>query len=63
MHFQEQIRSRMPSRDEADRLDLFAGTPVLLICRTAFAAAGQAVEVNDMILDSASYVLEYDFDA
>ncbi|GHH63611.1 GntR family transcriptional regulator [Kitasatospora indigofera] len=63
VHFREEIRSRMPSQDEADRLRLSAGTPVMLICRTAFAEDGRAVEVNEMTLDSASYVLEYDFDA
>ncbi|GGT11538.1 hypothetical protein GCM10010259_52370 [Streptomyces daghestanicus] len=59
----EEIRSRMPSRDEADRLRLAAGTPVVLVCRTAFMAEGRAVEVNEMTLDASSYVLEYDFDA
>jgi GntR family transcriptional regulator len=63
VHFREEIRCRMPSRDEASRLDLSMGTPVILICRTAFADDGRAVEVNEMTLDSASYVLEYDFDA
>lgn len=33
------------------------------ICRTAFTAEGRPVEVNEMTLDSASYVLEYGFDA
>ncbi|MFF1422005.1 GntR family transcriptional regulator [Streptomyces sp. NPDC058280] len=63
VHFREEVRSRMPSQDEADRLSLSPGTPVMLICRTAFAAEGRPVEVNEMTLDSASYVLEYDFDA
>ncbi|MDX3849397.1 GntR family transcriptional regulator [Streptomyces sp. AK02-01A] len=63
VHFREEIRSRMPSQDEARRLSLATGTPVMLVCRTAFAAEGRPVEVNEMTLDSASYVLEYDFDA
>ncbi|AEW95402.1 MULTISPECIES: GntR family transcriptional regulator [Streptomycetaceae] len=58
-----EIRSRMPSREEADGLGLGAGTPVVLVRRTAFTASGRAVEVNDMVLDSAAYVLEYEFDA
>ncbi|WP_405799591.1 GntR family transcriptional regulator [Streptomyces sp. NBC_01506] len=62
-HFREEVRSRMPSQDESTRLSLSAGTPVMLICRTAFTSDGRAVEVNEMILDSAAYVLEYDFDA
>jgi GntR family transcriptional regulator len=63
VHFREEIRSRMPSADEAGRLELAAGTPVILVCRTAFTDERQAVEVNEMTLDAASYVLEYDFDA
>jgi GntR family transcriptional regulator len=62
VHFREEIRGRMPSGQEADRLELAAGTPVILICRTAFTADGRAVEVNEMVLDAAAYVLEYDFD-
>ncbi|MER5781601.1 GntR family transcriptional regulator [Streptomyces mobaraensis] len=62
VRFREEIRSRMPSVEEAERLDLAPGTPVVLICRTAFTAEGRAVEVNEMTLDSASYVLEYEFE-
>ncbi|MER6217222.1 GntR family transcriptional regulator [Streptomyces sp. NPDC001674] len=63
VRFREEIRSRMPSADEAERLALSVGTPVIQIARTAFTGDGRAVEVNEMTLDSASYVLEYDFDA
>ncbi|MFE9566875.1 GntR family transcriptional regulator [Streptomyces sp. NPDC006487] len=63
VHFREEIRSRMPSVDEAERLSLSMGTPVIRIARTAFAEGGRAVEFNEMTLDSASYVLEYDFGA
>ncbi|MEU8459658.1 GntR family transcriptional regulator [Streptomyces sp. NPDC029003] len=63
VRFREEVRSRMPSGDEAARLGLAAGTPVVLICRTAFAADGRAVEVNEMVLDASAYVLEYEFDA
>lgn len=63
VHFREEIRSRMPSADEAERLSLSMGTPVIQIIRTAFTEGGRPVEVNEMTLDSASYVLEYDFDA
>ncbi len=62
VHFRE-IRSRMPTAEEAEELRLSMGTPVMLIVRTAFADEGRPVEVNEMTLDSASYVLEYDFDA
>ncbi|WP_030215087.1 GntR family transcriptional regulator [Streptomyces sp. NRRL WC-3626] len=62
-HFREEIRSRMPSKDEAAQLGMSSGIPVILICRTAFTEDGSPVEVNEMTLDAASYVLEYDFDA
>ncbi|MET9951627.1 GntR family transcriptional regulator [Streptomyces sp. NPDC006339] len=61
--FREEIRCRMPTAEESVRLDLGFGTPVILISRTAVTEAGVAVELNEMTLDSASYVLEYDFDA
>ncbi|MFH9041654.1 GntR family transcriptional regulator [Streptomyces sp. NPDC017966] len=63
VHFREEIRSRMPSKDETTQLSMAAGTPVILICRTAFTDEGRPVEINEMTLDAASYVLEYDFDA
>lgn len=63
VHFQEQVRARMPTKDEAEHLALAAGVPVVLVCRTAFAADRRAVEVNSMVLDAGSYILEYDFDA
>ncbi|MFE5772804.1 GntR family transcriptional regulator [Streptomyces sp. NPDC056485] len=63
VRFREELRSRMPTPEEADRLGLTSGTPVVLVCRTAFTADGHAVEVNEMTLDASSYVLEYEFDA
>ncbi|MGC0383500.1 GntR family transcriptional regulator [Streptomyces sp. SAI-129] len=63
VHFREEVRSRMPSKDEAAQLDMSAGTPVILVCRTAFTAEGRPVEINEMTLDAASYILEYAFDA
>lgn len=63
IHFREEIRCRMPTADESNRLSLTPGTPVIVICRTAFTEQGQPVELNEMTLDSSAYVLEYDFDA
>ncbi|MFE2046455.1 GntR family transcriptional regulator [Streptomyces sp. NPDC059477] len=63
VRFREEVRSRMPTGDEAAALALPAGIPVMLVVRTAFDAGGVAVEVNDMVLDSSAYVLEYGFDA
>ncbi|MBB4920462.1 GntR family transcriptional regulator [Streptosporangium saharense] len=62
-HFTEEVRARMPHPHETVQLDLPAGTPVIAIGRVAYTAEGVAVEVNEMVLDAASYVLQYDFDA
>ncbi|UQX01251.1 GntR family transcriptional regulator [Streptomyces sp. RerS4] len=61
--FREEIRSRMHTPEEARQLGLGTGTPVVLVVRTALAADGRAVEVNEMVLDASAYVLEYEFDA
>ncbi|MFF4000582.1 GntR family transcriptional regulator [Streptomyces californicus] len=63
VRFREEVRSRMPLPEETAQLGHPAGTPVMLICRTAIADEGRVVEVNEMVLDAAAYVLEYDFDA
>jgi GntR family transcriptional regulator len=62
-HFREEIRVRMPRPEESKRLNLAVGTPVICIWRTAATAQGQVVEINEMILDANSYLLEYDFSA
>ncbi|MFJ2032850.1 GntR family transcriptional regulator [Streptosporangium sp. NPDC087985] len=62
-HFSEEIRARMPHPHETVQLDLPAGTPVIVIGRVAYTEGGVPVEVNEMILDAASYVLQYDFDS
>ena len=61
VRFREELKSRMPSADETARLGLAAGTPVIEIARTAFDATGRPVEVNEMVLDASSYLLQYDF--
>lgn len=59
--FREELRSRMPYPEEAAKLDMGAGTPVMHIVRTAADAAGRIVEINDMLLDASRFVMEYDF--
>lgn len=61
VHFREEIRVRMPTRAEADDLQLGPGTPVAVIARYAADEDGRVVEVNEMTLNSAKYVLEYAF--
>lgn len=62
-HFTEEVRARMPQPRESTLLDLPGGTPVIAVSRTAYTAGGTPVELNEMIMDSAAYVLQYDFDA
>jgi GntR family transcriptional regulator len=63
IHFREELRVRPPVREEAERLSLAIGTPVIQLVRTAWAESKRPVEVNEMVLDSQAYVLDYEFDA
>jgi GntR family transcriptional regulator len=63
VHFREEIRGRLPTSTEAAALGMSMERPVLKVCRTAFDADKRVVEINEMTLDSASYVLDYEFDA
>jgi len=46
--FREEVRSRMPAPEEADRLRLPAGTPVTLISRKARTEDGRRAEGNEV---------------
>ncbi|WP_421110830.1 GntR family transcriptional regulator [Streptomyces sp. NEAU-S77] len=59
VRFVEELRARMPSQDETERLHLAEGTPVVEIYRTALTEEGKPVEVNRMLLDAGVYVMEY----
>ncbi|MBU7598377.1 GntR family transcriptional regulator [Streptomyces sp. P38-E01] len=61
--FAEELRARMPSRAETELLALPEATPVVEIHRVAFTADDLAVELNEMLLDAGSYVLEYHLDS
>ncbi len=58
-HFDEEIRSRMPTPDEARALRLAPGVPVFHLTRTAYDTSGRAVEVCDTIMNTDAYVLAY----
>jgi GntR family transcriptional regulator len=60
--FREEIRARPASSDEADRLRLPDAATVMALTRQAYAGQ-RPVEVNEMVLDAAVYVLRYDFEA
>jgi GntR family transcriptional regulator len=57
--FREEVRTRMPSTEEKALLKLDRGTPVMVLVRTARDDEGRIVEVNEMLLDGASYILDY----
>ncbi|MFF8659493.1 GntR family transcriptional regulator [Streptomyces huasconensis] len=57
--FREEVRSRMPKKAEQELLRIERGTPVMEIRRFAAEESGRIVEVNEMVLDSSNYVLEY----
>ncbi|MFB7647159.1 GntR family transcriptional regulator [Streptomyces sp. NPDC056084] len=61
--FREEVRARMPVGEEAKALKLAAGVPVIHIVRTAFEEDGRPLEVNEMVLDGNTYLLQYDIDA
>jgi GntR family transcriptional regulator len=53
----------MPNSDEAERLEIVPGTPVIDIIRVAVDANGATVEVNEMTADASAYVFRYEFSA
>lgn len=57
----EEVRTRPPLADETESLKVTLGTPVILIAQTAFDANGRPVEITELVLDSGSYLLEYEF--
>ncbi|MEU7552391.1 GntR family transcriptional regulator [Streptomyces sp. NPDC044571] len=61
--FTEELRARMPSPEEADLLALLPATPLIEVYRTAMTAERKPVEVNHMLLDAGSYVMQYDFNS
>ncbi|MEU1663601.1 GntR family transcriptional regulator [Streptomyces sparsogenes] len=61
VRFREEVRARMPRPVEVERLDILPGTPVFEITRIAADEGGRIVEVNDMLLDAGSYILDYAF--
>ncbi|MFI6516983.1 GntR family transcriptional regulator [Spirillospora sp. NPDC050679] len=62
-HFDEEIKARMPLRDELKALKLAPGVPVFHLVRTAHDEAGRPVEVCDTIMSSDAFVLSYELPA
>ena len=63
VHFQEDLRARMPLFPEVDHLKLDSATPVVDIFRIAYTEEGQPVEANEMTADSSAYIFRYRFDS
>ena len=62
-HFVEEIRTRLPLRDEAKALRLAPGIPVFHLIRTAYADDGTPVEVCYTVMSGDTYVLSYELPA
>ncbi|WP_130799527.1 GntR family transcriptional regulator [Streptomyces otsuchiensis] len=58
-HFDEELRARMPTPQEARHLHLASGVPVIHLVRTAFDTHGRAVEVCDTVMAADAYLLTY----
>lgn len=63
VRFQEEVRLGSATQEEAGLLAIPAGAPVFLIRRTAYTESGLVIELTEMTLDPASYILDYAFDA
>jgi GntR family transcriptional regulator len=61
--FEEVVRTRMPTPEEASALQLLEGVPVLHVTRIARTTDGTALEVNDMVLAGDRYELSYQIPA
>jgi GntR family transcriptional regulator len=59
--YREEIMVRLPLSEEIEALSITQSTPVILISRTAFDDDDRPVEVNEMVLDSDSFRLVYNF--
>jgi GntR family transcriptional regulator len=62
-HFDEEVRSRMPTPEEARTLRLSPGVPVFHLIRTAYNTDSRAVEVCDTVMAADAYVLAYSLPA
>ncbi len=60
--FVEEVQARMPTPEEVRRLALLPGVPVITVTRVAYTSTGP-VEVNEIVVNSDLYVLEYEIPA
>jgi GntR family transcriptional regulator len=62
VRFRDEITTRMPTSDEARRLNIGPGTPVAQLLRTAYDQDDHPVRLAATILPGDRYVLVYDVD-
>jgi GntR family transcriptional regulator len=62
VRFRNEITTRMPTTDEARRLNIGPGIPVVQLLRTAYDQDDQPVRLAATILPGDRYVLVYDVD-
>jgi GntR family transcriptional regulator len=56
----DDLECRMPSRDEADALDLAPGVPVVRVLRTVYDSSGGAVEVQETVAAADKHQFRYE---
>lgn len=61
--FSMQVWARTVEGDEPERLGISTSASVLCAARTAFTETGRAVEVNEMVMNPAMFVLQFNWDA
>lgn len=63
VRYRDELRARMPTKDEATRLNLMAGTPITQHLRTGFDKEGRPVRVIQTIVPGDRHVIVYDVSA
>lgn len=63
VRFEILLGARMPTREESSRLQVGASVPLITELRTAFDANGRPVEINEMVLDSTVFTVQFDVTA
>jgi GntR family transcriptional regulator len=63
VRFEVLVNARNPTREEVARLGVSSSVPVLTELRSAFDEAGRVVEINEMVLDSTVFTLQFDITA
>ncbi|MFF4777541.1 GntR family transcriptional regulator [Microtetraspora fusca] len=63
VRYRDEVDARMPTRDEATRLEMSPGTPVIVHTRTGYDADGRPLRVMITVVPGDRYTLVYESDA